>query len=261
MFSIYKSNKPQKVRKGSIIILINLKLCVYNRNTTEKKTGERERLMARPPYKAEQRNQIFACFVNAASEIMENEGMAELTLRKVAKRAGYNSATLYNYFKDLDHLVMYASMKYFQEYNQNLTIYIADIKDDYLRFISIWEFFCDSAFRHPHAFYNLFYGKYSGELESIIQEYYQVFPEELGEMDDRVLDMLTTGALPERNMSIMRPLVEQGYMTGEEGPIFNEIILYCFKELLSQKIQLGDELDNHALIERQIRYIQAVLRR
>ena len=89
MFSICKSNKPRKVRKGSIIILINLKLCVYNRNTTEKKTGERERLMARPPYKAEQRNQIFACFVNAASEIMENEGMAELTLRKVAKKAGY----------------------------------------------------------------------------------------------------------------------------------------------------------------------------
>ena len=35
----------------------------------------------------------------------------------------------------------------------------------------------------------------------------------------------------------------------------------CIRDRLSQKIQLGDELDNHALIERQIRYIQAVLRR
>ena len=45
--------------------------------------------MARPPYRAEQRNQIFACFINAASELMENEGMESLTLRRVAKRAGY----------------------------------------------------------------------------------------------------------------------------------------------------------------------------
>lgn len=217
--------------------------------------------MARPPYKAEQRNQIFACFVDAAIDIMENEGMSELTLRKVAKKAGYNSATLYNYFKDLDHLVMYASMKYFQEYNQNLTVYMASIQDPMLRFISIWEFFCDTAFRHPHAFYNLFYGKYSGDLESVIREYYEVFPEELGELDEVVLDMLMSGPLPERNMRILRPLVDGGGMTQAEAPIFNEIILYCFKELLSQKMQQEDELDNHVLIERQIGYIRAVLRK
>lgn len=217
--------------------------------------------MARPPYKAEQRNQIFACFVNAANEIMDTEGMQALTLRKVAQRAGYNSATLYNYFKDLDHLIMYASMKYFQAYNQNLALYMSEMKDPYLRFISIWEFFCDTAFRYPHAFYNLFYGKYSGEVEEIIKSYYGVFPEELGELDATVQDMLSHGALPERNMSILKPLVEQGLLSEEQAPVFNEIMLCCFKELLSQKMQRGDALDSAALIEKQITYIHAILRR
>lgn len=217
--------------------------------------------MARPPYRAEQRNQIFACFVNSASEIMEQEGMEALTLRKVAQRAGYNSATLYNYFKDLDHLIMYASMKYFQEYNQNLATYIADIRDSYLKFISIWEFFCDSAFRHPHAFYNLFYGKYSGELAEIIKSYYEVFPEELGDLDDSVRSMLFQGALSDRNMLILRPLVAEGYVADQLMPVFSEIMLYCFKELLNQKMQQGDALDNAALVERQITYIHAILRR
>lgn len=217
--------------------------------------------MARPPYRAEQRNQIFACFVNSASEIMEQEGMEALTLRKVAQRAGYNSATLYNYFKDLDHLIMYASMKYFQEYNQNLATYIADIRDSYLKFISIWEFFCDSAFRHPHAFYNLFYGKYSGELAEIIKSYYEVFPEELGDLDDGVRSMLFQGALSDRNMLILRPLVAEGYVADQLMPVFSEIMLYCFKELLNQKMQQGDALDNAALVERQITYIHAILRR
>lgn len=217
--------------------------------------------MARPPYKAEQRNQIFACFVNAASEIMDKEGMKGLTLRKVAQKAGYNSATLYNYFKDLDQLIMYASMKYFQEYNENLATYMSELKDPYLRFISIWEFFCDIAFRHPHAFYNLFYGRYSGEVEEIIRCYYNVFPEELGEMDENVRDMLSHGALSERNMSILRPMVREGYLTEEQAPIFNEIILCCFKELLMQKMQQGDALENQSLIEKQIQYIGAILRR
>ena len=217
--------------------------------------------MARPPYRAEQRNQIFACFINAASELMENEGMESLTLRRVAKRAGYNSATLYDYFKDLDHLTVYASMKYFEDYNRNLARYLADEQDAFQRFLFMWRFFCASAFRHPHAYYNLFYGKYSGELTEIIHAYYEVFPEELGELDDSVLEMLTCGSLVERNRQMLQPVLEGASLSQEERESINEIILYCFKELLTQKIQMGDALDNQTLIERQLSYIHVILRR
>ena len=217
--------------------------------------------MARPPYRAEQRNQIFACFINAASELMENEGMESLTLRRVAKRAGYNSATLYNYFKDLDHLTVYASMKYFEDYNRNLARYLADEQDAFQRFLFMWRFFCASAFRHPHAYYNLFYGKYSGELTEIIHAYYEVFPEELGELDDSVLEMLTCGSLVERNWQMLQPVLEGASLSLEERESMTEIILYCFKELLTQKIQMGDALDNQTLIERQLSYIHVILRR
>lgn len=217
--------------------------------------------MARPPYRAEQRNQIFACFINAASELMENEGMESLTLRRVAKQAGYNSATLYNYFKDLDHLTVYASMKYFEDYNRNLARYLADEQDAFQRFLFMWRFFCASAFRHPHAYYNLFYGKYSGELTEIIHAYYEVFPEELGELDDSVLEMLTCGSLVERNWQMLQPVLEGASLSLEERESMNEIILYCFKELLTQKIQMGDALDNQTLIERQLSYIHVILRR
>ena len=217
--------------------------------------------MARPPYRAEQRNQIFACFINAASELMENEGMESLTLRRVAKRAGYNSATLYNYFKDLDHLTVYASMKYFEDYNRNLARYLADEQDAFQRFLFMGRFFCASAFRHPHAYYNLFYGKYSGELTEIIHAYYEVFPEELGELDDSVLEMLTCGSLVERNRQMLQPVLEGASLSQEERESINEIILYCFKELLTQKIQMGDALDNQTLIERQLSYIHVILRR
>lgn len=217
--------------------------------------------MARPPYRPDQRNQILACFINAASEIMQSEGMDALTLRRVAHKAGYNSATLYNYFKDLDHLTVYASMKYFEDYNRNLSRYLSDEQDDFQRFLFMWRFFCASAFRHPHAYYNLFYGKYSSELGEIISDYYKVFPDEQGDLDESVLEMLHCGSLSERNWKMLHPVLETTSFSPEEQERINEIILYCFKELLNQKLQQGNELDNQVLIERQLDYIHVLLRK
>ena len=46
-------------------------------------------------------------FVDATIEIIEKEGYEAVTIRKVADIAGYNSATLYNYFDNLEHLLFF----------------------------------------------------------------------------------------------------------------------------------------------------------
>ena len=80
-------------------------------------------------------------------------------------------------------------------------------------------------------------------------------------MDETVQDMLSHGDLATRNMSVLWPLVQEGYLTEEQAPIFNEIMLCCFKELLVQKMHQGDALDNAALVNKQIQYIHAILRK
>ena len=44
-------------------------------------------------------------FVDATAEIIEEEGLENVTIRKVADKAGYNSATIYNYFSEISHLL------------------------------------------------------------------------------------------------------------------------------------------------------------
>lgn len=46
-------------------------------------------------------------FIDAAKEILEEEGVKKLSVRKVGDRAGYSYATIYNYFKDLNELLTY----------------------------------------------------------------------------------------------------------------------------------------------------------
>lgn len=57
------------------------------------------------PDKALQERRMRGYFTDAAKEIIKGEGMAAVSARTIADRAGYSYATLYNYFEDMKDLV------------------------------------------------------------------------------------------------------------------------------------------------------------
>lgn len=60
-------------------------------------------------------------FVEAAIEIIEEEGTKAVTIRKVADQAGYNGATICNYFSEFSRLLFFASMRLMKEYTEEVT--------------------------------------------------------------------------------------------------------------------------------------------
>lgn len=48
---------------------------------------------------------VKAYFIEAAKQIILDEGVENVSIRKVADRAGYTFTTIYNYFKDLNELL------------------------------------------------------------------------------------------------------------------------------------------------------------
>ena len=48
-------------------------------------------------------------FIEATKSLMDSVGEEGLSIRKIAAKAGYNSATIYNYFQDLDELMLFGS--------------------------------------------------------------------------------------------------------------------------------------------------------
>lgn len=51
-------------------------------------------------------------FIDALCNIIRNEGMKAATIRNVAEKAGYNSATIYNYFSNFSHLLLRAHIRF-----------------------------------------------------------------------------------------------------------------------------------------------------
>ena len=74
---------------------------------------------------------MLSYFIRSAQDIMEKEGISGITLRKVADGAGYNTATIYHYFDDLDHVILFASLKYLQIYNKELDLQLKQISQRY----------------------------------------------------------------------------------------------------------------------------------
>ncbi len=151
-------------------------------------------------------------FITATKELIERDGLENLTVRKVAEAAGYNSATLYNYFEDMEELVVFASIGHLSRYITRLEEELKPEMNALMRYRKIYEVFSCHCMERPELFYSLFYGKYKRKLEHVISIYYDLFPDELGHHDGEILNMLTRGEITERDKAIMPSLVEQGFV-------------------------------------------------
>ncbi len=59
-------------------------------------------------------------FIEATKSLMDSVGEEGLSIRKIAAKAGYNSATIYNYFQDLDELMLFGSVSFFRDVFQKV---------------------------------------------------------------------------------------------------------------------------------------------
>lgn len=138
-----------------------------------------------------QRKRMMQYFIDAANEIIDADGIDALSIRKVAEKAGYNSATLYNYFSNLKHLTYVSCIRYLREYADDLPFYLGNAPSPLDQYFRIWECFCIHAFDKPDIYELLFFGDLEEEsFDHSFKSYYDVFPEELTPKIQEYYDMI-----------------------------------------------------------------------
>lgn len=188
-------------------------------------------------------------FINAAKELMEHENLQDISVRKIAQKAGFHNSTTYLYFKNLDQLIMLASMKYFCDYSHALNIISQRSLPPIDNFMLIWACFLDTALKEPFIFYNFFFGKNSDNLYDIIKMYYDLFPEEREQFSKDIEAMYFGKDFTERCLFILRPLISEGTSVTEENLyMLNEISVGYCKYKLELKCQ-DPSLDSEKIKE------------
>lgn len=209
--------------------------------------------------KAIQKKRITGYFIDAAKQLLEKDGIESITVRNVADLAGYNSATMYNYFENIDHLVFFACMKYLNEYAINLQHYVKGSKNSFDKYLRIWKCFCHYSFQNPKIYYRLFFDRFSDSIGSALKEYYSLFPEELGDHPEKLLPMLLRHNIYDRNLAALEACVEEGFIKKEDIENINEMTLLIYQGMLLRIINQQVAYTNEEAVDRTLRYIEQTI--
>lgn len=203
-----------------------------------------------------QRNRMMSYFINATDELIYEVGIEEITLRKVAERAGYNSATLYNYFENLDHLIFYAAMKNVKDYSLALNTYLIGAENAMDRFLKVWECFCDYSYDKPEIYNAIFFPNLDKEVEHYVEEYYKFFPEDLRNYNDNISTMLLKRNIKERGMTIIVDCIDEGFIQQKDADALNDMTLFIHEGML--KRVLGNKISYEDARNKTMDYIKSI---
>lgn len=191
---------------------------------------------------------IMAFFVEATEKILKEDGLSGASIRRIASEAGYNSATLYNYFPDLENLILYGSVGYLCEYNLLLGKSLKPSMNAKERYETVYRCFNHFAFRDPEIFYNMFFGRYSEELPDVIRTYYmELFPDELEGLPEDMKRMVIRGTLSDRDRIVMKSLVEEGFVAGEKAEPTLSIIVALHESYIHKACLTGNQKERDEL--------------
>ncbi|PLR81174.1 TetR family transcriptional regulator [Bacillus canaveralius] len=154
---------------------------------------------------------MMSYFIDATTEIIKKEGIDKVTIRKIADLAGYNSATIYNYFEDLSHLIFFASMRFVKKYTDALPHYLEKARTPLERYFLIWECFCKYSFESPQIYYAVFSANL-GTHPINLTKYYEYFPTDLVTFPDDLKPMLLESSLSKRTLIAFNQCISEGYI-------------------------------------------------
>ena len=182
------------------------------------------------------KKRILKYFIQATKEVIEEKGIENVTIRNVANRAGYNSATIYNYFDNYKQLIFFASLDFLSNYIQAMPDYIKDGEDEVEKFILMWECFCKYSFETPNIYYAIFTDELGDHPESLMEKYFQIFPEKLGDPPERLIPMLLDPDLSRRASIASKPLIENDFLSKEKAEEVDNMITYIYHGMLTLMI-------------------------
>lgn len=196
---------------------------------------------------SEKKKNVMLIFIEATQALMKEEDIEKISIRKIAKRAGYNSATLYYYFEDLDHLILFASIRYLRDYTFALAKKIKPSMSTLEKYRCVYETFNHYAFRSPVIFHNMFFGKYSPKLLNVIKDYYEIFPDDLEGHEELMKNLLTQGNMYNRDREIVNQLVREGSIDEKKADLCLKILISVHQSFVYEAMVQGDilDLDSH----------------
>ena len=211
-------------------------------------------------HKLLKKNRMLRYFIDAASEIIEKDGVEAITVRKVADLAGYNSATLYNYFENLDHLISMASLKFMKAYTDDLHNYLKECPNSLCMVLKIWECFCYHSYASPKIYSYIFGKNVAKPFPNNTRQFYDIYPELLNSLPPDIREMLTQDDIYFRALILLKRCVKENFFREEDINEINEITLFIYQGILAEVLSSKFQGSVQDAVEKTLRYFRKIFK-
>ncbi len=201
-------------------------------------------------------DQIRKQYIDAATQVLEQEGLEAITARRISAMVGMNPANIYRHFSDLNELSMYASVSILKSYILDVRANFDTTQGIYQNFIHMWELFCQHVFQNVLVFDQLFFGVNRDRLPDIVRQYYSLYPEQLEGFEGGWKEMLSSGSFDERCRISVQLCCEAGIFRREDMEMLLAVPRYVFMGCLHEAINSPNEPERLMQLSRQcMRYL------
>lgn len=194
-------------------------------------------------------------FLDATSELIKEKELHQITIREIADRAGYTSSTVYNYFRDLSHLKFFAVMRFTKSYIQDLPTYMEKGNNTIDKWLFAWECFCKHSFELPQI-YSLLYIENLGTIpEELMQNYYQVYSNELIDLSDEVQSILHHHNIATRSSMYIQTAVDERFIEKDDIEYIADTTMLIWTGMLTNMLNLRSRYSKKEATARTMSYI------
>lgn len=180
-----------------------------------------------------QRARMWRYFLDAATEVIEQEGIRNVTIRKIADRAGYTSSTAYNYFKDLSHLKFFAAMRFTAAYMDELPAYMEKGKNTVEKWLYSWECFCKHSFEQPEIYSVIFMDNLGTEPQRMLDDYYSIYEDELIGLPEEIQSIVMEHHFARRSALYIQSAVNEGFIDEKDVDMIADMTLMIWKGMMN----------------------------
>ncbi|QDR81215.1 TetR/AcrR family transcriptional regulator [Sporomusa termitida] len=183
-------------------------------------------------------------YIQTAFEITGQEGEKSVSIRRLAKEIGCNSAILYRCFQDMDELFLYVGFKFLKDYLHDVASLLDQSYDSIELYFKTWECFIEHSFQNPTIFNGLFFGKYPAKIDYISKDYYSMFPEEVVQFNDELKPIFVSGTLAGRNYMMLQRCVAEKIIDDKDTALLSNLIVQMYKGYLKDFLDRRKIFDN-----------------
>ena len=179
--------------------------------------------------------------LNATFELLKEMPPSELTARKIAAKSDCTSTVIYKHFGSPEHLIMVASVRFLEQYIEELQSILKGGDDEFTGLRTMWFCFASKAFCNPEIFQTMFWGAGSDQLGDVIFEYYELFPESFHGLDGVFATVFFNNDLQERDYIMVRRAAVAGAFNIKDARMISEMECALFRGCVSEVCSLPSE--------------------